>query len=206
MTALDAALHRITDATDTLSDAYWTDPMTASRMSNAINVITEAVAAIRSEGAAEPGRPPLDPETLAHDKAYMAGLIRGREKASLGGGPAQSGATGPTTPDTSPDGSQSSAEVTFGGAAEPPAPFYDLALGTRADQEGGAAVAESLDVERVKQAVTNIAKRHDVIKDPPPPNWSLMHLYGYSTTPAKMDAEIATEYARLSALPEKPNP
>ena len=61
----------------------------------------------------------------------------------------------------------------------------------------GPAQEERLDVGRVKQAITNIAVRHGVVKDPPPPTWSLMHTYGYTTAPATMDAEIAAEYRAL---------
>jgi len=61
----------------------------------------------------------------------------------------------------------------------------------------------TLDVERVKQAVTNVARRHRVAKDPPPADWNLMKFYGYTTTPAAMDAEIAAEYARLATEPDR---
>ena len=56
--------------------------------------------------------------------------------------------------------------------------------------------APELDVGRVKQAVVNVAKQHGIVADPPIPP-SVASIFGYSTTPAKMDAEIAAEYARL---------
>lgn len=58
-----------------------------------------------------------------------------------------------------------------------------------------------LDVPRVAQAIAAVAKRHGVVKDPPPP-LALMRIYGYTTAPAVMDAEIAAEYARLAPQAE----
>jgi hypothetical protein len=53
-----------------------------------------------------------------------------------------------------------------------------------------------LDVRRVSQAITNIAKRHGLVKDPPPAG-PLMPIWGYTRATPDMDAEIAAEYARL---------
>jgi hypothetical protein len=80
------------------------------------------------------------------------------------------------------------------------------ASGARAVQHGWFAATlratpTGIDIGRMKQAVTNIAVRHGVVKDPPAPDWSLMHLYGYSAAPADMDAEIAAEYDRLTGDP-----
>jgi hypothetical protein len=51
-----------------------------ARMRAAIEKAEAALAAPPVAGAeADDGRPPLDPATIAHDKAYMAGVVRGRE-------------------------------------------------------------------------------------------------------------------------------
>lgn len=60
-----------------------------------------------------------------------------------------------------------------------------------------------LDVRRVVKAIHNVAKRHNVVKDPPP-DQSLLRIYGYSTTIPDSDAEIAFEYARLTAESGEP--
>ena len=62
-----------------------------------------------------------------------------------------------------------------------------------------ARVPDGLDVRRVAQAITNIAVRNGVVKDPPPQ--SLFGIFGYSAAPAEMDAKIAREYAALAAQP-----
>jgi hypothetical protein len=59
--------------------------------------------------------------------------------------------------------------------------------------------ATGLDVRAVVQAIANVAKRHGVTKDPSPVPLSLMHIYGYTAATPDMDAEIATEYARLAS-------
>jgi hypothetical protein len=61
----------------------------------------------------------------------------------------------------------------------------------KASQSGG------LDVELVKRAVVNVAKRHGLAKDPPVP-LSVARIFGYSAAPAVMDAEIAAEYVELT--------
>jgi hypothetical protein len=43
------------------------------------HTFTESYADAIASPSEEPGRPPLDPVVKAHDDAYMAGLIRGRE-------------------------------------------------------------------------------------------------------------------------------
>lgn len=55
-----------------------------------------------------------------------------------------------------------------------------------------------LDMRRVVLAITNVATRHGVVKDPPIP-LSLMRIYGYTTYLADMDAEIAAEYEKLGS-------
>jgi hypothetical protein len=54
---------------------------------------------------------------------------------------------------------------------------------------------ERLDVRRVVKAIENVAARHGLKKEPPAP---LARIYGYSTTPDDMDAQIAAEYAALA--------
>ena len=58
----------------------------------------------------------------------------------------------------------------------------------RADAEA------TLDVRRVVKAIENVAARHGLKKEPPAP---LARIYGYTTTPDDMDAQIAAEYAAL---------
>lgn len=140
--------------------------------------------------------PSADAAWSASDVAYIANCIpweredlRVRVRAALQARPAADTKRGPCAHGNP---CRESLCVEYGRSDAPARPAAD---------DLGAA----LDVERVKQAVTNIAVRHGVTKDPPPPNWSLMHFYGYSTTPEKMDAEIAAEYARLSK-PVAPEP
>ena len=64
-------------------------------------------------------------------------------------------------------------------------------------------MSERLDVRLVVEAITNIAVRHGVAKDPPVLAPTLMSIYGYSRTTPDMDAEIADEYERLRATAEK---
>lgn len=58
--------------------------------------------------------------------------------------------------------------------------------------------SERLDVRRVVKAIENVAARHGIKKDPPAMPLALARIYGYSTTPDDMDAQIAAEYAALS--------
>lgn len=89
-------------------------------------------------------------------------------------------------------------------APSTPEPSYQARPGWRSNAE--ITVAEinastpepALDVERVKRAVVNVAKRHGLAKDPPIP-LSVARIYGYSAAPAEMDAEIAREYAALTS-------
>lgn len=62
-------------------------------------------------------------------------------------------------------------------------------------------MGEPLDVRRVVKAIENVAARHGIKKDPPMP-YALMRIYGYSTTPDDMDAQIAAEYAALGPEPD----
>lgn len=60
----------------------------------------------------------------------------------------------------------------------------------------------TLDVRRVVKAIENVAARHGIKKDPPMP-LALARIYGYSTTPDDMDAQIAAEYAALAEQESK---
>jgi hypothetical protein len=62
--------------------------------------------------------------------------------------------------------------------------------------------AAPLDVRMVVQAINAVAKRHRVAKDPP--ERPLMHIFGYTSATPDMDAEIAAEYAALTAVKETP--
>jgi hypothetical protein len=73
-------------------------------------------------------------------------------------------------------------------------PWHAHVLATPPSEE-----ATELDVRAVVQAIANVAKRHGVTKDPSPVPLSLMHIYGYTAATPDMDAEIATEYARLAS-------
>jgi hypothetical protein len=73
-------------------------------------------------------------------------------------------------------------------------PWHAHPLATPPSEE-----ATELDVRAVVQAIANVAKRHGVTKDPSPVPLSLMHIYGYTAATPDMDAEIATEYARLAS-------
>ncbi len=63
-------------------------------------------------------------------------------------------------------------------------------------EEWPPAASEELDVERVVQAVHNVAKRHGIAQDPPVET-SVARIWGYSVDMPTMDAEIAAEYAAL---------
>ena len=73
-------------------------------------------------------------------------------------------------------------------------------------ESGGATIAAlrvaPLDVRMVVQAINAVAKRHGVAKDPP--ERPLMHIFGYTSATPDMDAEIAAEYAALTAVKETP--
>ena len=73
-------------------------------------------------------------------------------------------------------------------------------------ESGGATIAAlraaPLDVRMVVQAINAVAKRHGVAKDPP--ERPLMHIFGYTSATPDMDAEIAAEYAALTAAKETP--
>ena len=70
------------------------------------------------------------------------------------------------------------------------------------DREIAALRAAPLDVRMVVQAINAVAKRHGVAKDPP--ERPLMHIFGYTSATPDMDAEIAAEYAALTAAKETP--
>lgn len=68
-----------------------------------------------------------------------------------------------------------------------------------------AATEPPLDVRRVVQAITNVAARRGVVKDPPlAREQALASIFGYSTTIPNMDAQIAAEYALLAGGKEQP--
>jgi hypothetical protein len=78
----------------------------------------------------------------------------------------------------------------------------DAALPRRDGDDLGAA-EPALDVRRVVQAITNIATRQGLVKDPPV-DLSLARIYGWSTTPENMDEMIAREYAALNRRQDEP--